>query len=130
MRRIASDVGTGEGHERTVGLTEEDLAVRAGTTVQRLRELIAIGILRPGPSGSEPFSEGDALRVQLVEHLAHSGIAPTSVAAAIEGGGLLLSFLDNPPGPTPRARAPLALSHPPPPASATPRRAPPRRSLR
>src|SRR4029450_7045066 len=102
MRRIASDVGTGEGHERTVGLTEEDLAVRAGTTVQRLRELIAIGILRPGASGSEPFSEGDALRVQLVEHLAHSGIAPTSVAAAIEGGGLSLSFLDNLPGPAPR----------------------------
>src|SRR4029450_847068 len=59
MRRIASDVGTGEGHERTVGLTEEDLAARAGTTVQRLRELIAIGLLPPGATGSEPFREGD-----------------------------------------------------------------------
>jgi len=85
-----------------VGLTEEDLATRAGTTAERLRELIAIGIIRPGPSAREPFSEGDALRVQLVEHLAASGIAPTSVATAIERGALSLSFLDNMPGPAPR----------------------------
>jgi hypothetical protein len=86
-----------------MGLTEQDLATRAGTTVERLAELIAIGIIRPGAGGSEPFSEADALRVQLVEHLAESGIPPTSVAAAIERGALSLSFLDNLPGPAPRA---------------------------
>jgi class 3 adenylate cyclase len=85
-----------------MGLTEEDLATRAGTTVGRLRELIAFGIIRPGPSAREPFTEGDALRVQLVEHLASSGIAPATVAAAIERGALSLSFLDNLPGPAPR----------------------------
>ena len=92
------------GRERSVGLTEEDLAARAGTTVERLRELIAMGIIRPGPSANDPFSEGDALRVQLVEHLAASGIPPTSVAAAIERGALSLSFLDNLPGPAPRVQ--------------------------
>ena len=40
--------------------------------------------------------------MQLVEHLAESGIPPTSVAAAIERGALSLSFLDNLPGPAPR----------------------------
>jgi adenylate cyclase len=85
-----------------VGLTEGDIATRAGTTVERLRELIAIGIIRPERSAREPFSEGDALRVQLVEHLADSGIPATSVAAAIERGALSLSFLDNLPGPAPR----------------------------
>jgi class 3 adenylate cyclase len=40
--------------------------------------------------------------VQLVEHLADSGIPATSVAAAIERGALSLSFLDNLPGPAPR----------------------------
>ncbi len=92
------------GRERSVGLTEEDLAARAGTTFERLRELIAMGIIRPGPSANDPFSEGDALRVQLVEHLAASGIPPTSVAAAIERGALSLSFLDNLPGPAPRVQ--------------------------
>src|SRR4029450_10593839 len=92
-----------KGREGPVGrLTEEDLATRAGTTVERLRELIAIGIIRPGPNAREPFSEGDALRVQLVEHLADSGIAPTSVATAIDRGALSLSFLDKMPGPAPR----------------------------
>ena len=93
-----------------MGLTEQDLATRAGTTVERLAELIAIGIIRPGAGGSEPFSEGDALRVQLVEHLAESGIPPTSVAAAIERGALSLSFLDNLPGPAPRVERPTPIS--------------------
>ena len=40
--------GYGEVMRGLWGRTEEDLATRAGTTVERLAELIAIGIIRPG----------------------------------------------------------------------------------
>lgn len=67
----------GMGH---VGLTEEEVARRAGATRERVRELVEVGILAPGGDPEEPFTSGDALRVQLVDDLERSGIAPARVA--------------------------------------------------
>jgi adenylate cyclase len=84
-----------------MGLNEAEVARRAGTTLERVRELIALGIIRPAPDGHESMSNGDALRAQLVEELALAGVPLDSVAAAITSGALSLSYLDRFPGPSP-----------------------------
>jgi adenylate cyclase len=86
-----------------LGLTEEEVARRAGTTRERVRELVELGILARGSDPGEPFRGGDALRIQLVEELAAFGIPPTRVAAAISDGALSLSYLDWFPDPSPRS---------------------------
>lgn len=86
-----------------MSLTEEEVARRAGTTRERVRELVELEILARGPDADAPFRGGDALRVQLVEELAAYGIPPTRVAAAIASGALSLSYLDWFPDPSPRS---------------------------
>jgi adenylate cyclase len=85
-----------------LGLTEEEVARRAATTRERVRELVELGILTRTSDADEPFRGGDALRVQLVEELEAFGIPATRVAAAISSGALSLSYLDWFPDPSPR----------------------------
>jgi len=80
-----------------VGLTEEEVARRAATTPERVRELVEVGVL------AEPFAGGDALRVQIVDELEAHGIPPANVAAALADGKLSLAYLDRLPGPAPRS---------------------------
>ena len=86
-----------------MGLTEDEVARRAATTRERVRELVDLGVLAPEPDSDEPFRRGDALRVQLVDELEASGISPARVAEAISGGALSLSYLDRFPDPPPRS---------------------------
>jgi adenylate cyclase len=86
-----------------MALTEEDVARRAATTRERVRELVELGIIGQGPDSNEPFRRGDALRAQIVEELRAFGIPPTRVAAAISAGALSLSYLDWFPDPSPRS---------------------------
>lgn len=86
-----------------MGLSEAEVARRAATTPERVRELVELGILARGSDAEEPFRGGDALRVQLVEELAVFGIPPMRVAAAISSGALSLSYLDWFPDPSPRS---------------------------
>jgi adenylate cyclase len=85
------------------GLTDEEVARRAGTTVGRVRELAELGILRPNPASDEPFGSGDALRAQLVQELEAFGIPPRQVATALSEGVLTLNYLDRFPDPPPRS---------------------------
>jgi adenylate cyclase len=86
-----------------LGLTEEEVVRRAGTTRERVHELVELGVLAPAPDSEEPFRSGDALRVQLVEELDAFGIPPTRVAEALSEGALSLSYLDRFPDPPPRS---------------------------
>jgi adenylate cyclase len=85
------------------GLTEEEVAQRAGTGRERVRELVDLGVLTRGDADDGPFRNGDALRVQLVDELEAGGIPPERVAAAIADGALSLAYLDWFPDPPPRA---------------------------
>ena len=69
-------------------LTELEVARRAGSTPERVRALVELGVLAPGPDSEEPFVDADAMRVELVEELAASGIPPEKIAAAMSGGAL------------------------------------------
>jgi hypothetical protein len=86
-----------------VSPSEDDVAERARTTSERIRELVELGVIGRRPDATEPFGNGDALRVELVEELAASGVPPQSVAAAMASGDLSLSYLDKFPGPSPRS---------------------------
>ena len=86
-----------------MGLTEAEVAQRAGTTPARVRELVEVGVLSPGADPDRPFRSGDALRVQLVEELAACGLEPARVADALSRGALSLSYLDWFPDPPPRS---------------------------
>src|SRR5215211_7212830 len=86
-----------------MGLSEEEVARRAGTTTERVRELASLGIVGAAAGSEEPYRRGDALRAHLVEELDGFGIPPARVAAAIADGALSLSYLDWFPDPSPRA---------------------------
>jgi adenylate cyclase len=86
----------------TSGLTEAEIAQRAGSTPERVRELVELGIIGQGPPEA-PFRSGDVLRVQLVEELEAFDIAPARVATALSEGALTLSYLDKLPDPPPRS---------------------------
>jgi adenylate cyclase len=98
---------TGDGRKnedvQPPGLTEDEVARRAGTTHERVRELVDAGVLDPAPGSETPFRRGDALRVQLVDELERFGIPPRRVAEAIASGALSLSYLDLFPDPSPRS---------------------------
>jgi len=85
-----------------LGLTEEEVARRAGVTRERIRELVEVGVL------AEPFRPGDPLRVQLVDELEAFDVPPARVAEAIAAGKLTLSYLDKFPPPPPRSDRTLA----------------------
>jgi adenylate cyclase len=86
-----------------VGLTEADIARLANTTEERVRELVELGILVPGPDPKAPFRAGDALRAQLVEELRSGGVPPARIAEALSRGALSLGYLDRFPPPSPRS---------------------------
>ena len=69
-------------------------ADRAGTTVENMRQLVELGILRPDADGR--FSEGDIRRVRVIEGLVASSIPLDLVARAIRTGEFSLDFVDAP----------------------------------
>jgi adenylate cyclase len=92
----------GRGRAR-LGLTEHEVAERTGSTPERVRALVKLGVLVPGPDSEQPYVDGDALRVKLVQELEESGISPTEIAEALSRGALSLSYLDRFPGPSVRS---------------------------
>jgi len=74
------------------GLTEADLSVRAGTTTEQIRRVVAVGIVAPDEQGL--FRAGDIQRVRLAEAFERSGISLESIGQAIASGHLSFSFVD------------------------------------
>jgi adenylate cyclase len=74
-------------------LSLQELAERAGATVEQLERLVELGILEPANS-DEPFRSGDILRVRAVAALEGSGVQPEQIAAAMAAGELSFGYLD------------------------------------
>jgi adenylate cyclase len=89
--------------DRPGALTEAEVARRADTSPERVRELVGLGIVAQGSDPTAPFRSGDPVRIRLVDELEASGIPPATVAAAMASGSLTLSYLDRLPGPAPRS---------------------------
>ena len=69
-------------------------AQRAGISVDELRRLVGLGVLRP--DAEEQFTSGDVRRAALVESLAAAGVPLDGLGAAMRSGQFSLDFLDAP----------------------------------
>ena len=68
-------------------LTEEELAKRASTTVERVRELVELGIL---DREDGTFARRDVMRARVVNDLERKGIDAVALATALASGDLTL----------------------------------------
>lgn len=73
-------------------VTEEELAERAGTTVERVRELVDLGLLRP-EAGT--FPRGDIMRARVVLELERKGMDAAALGAGVASGHLTLGYLES-----------------------------------
>jgi adenylate cyclase len=73
-------------------LTEHDVADRAGTTPERVRQLVELGILQPAGGA---FRRPDVLRARVVVDLDAMGIDADAVATALATGDLSLGYLES-----------------------------------
>jgi class 3 adenylate cyclase len=76
------------------GISERDVAERAGVSPGDLAKLIAAGILVPGPDGS--FADGDARRARMYRSLEQAGLPIETLATALQKGEVRFDFLDLP----------------------------------
>jgi len=74
------------------GLTEVELAERAGTDGEQVRRLAGAGIVEPDADGM--FRAGDIQRVRVAEACERAGIALDDMGRAVASGHLSFSFLD------------------------------------
>jgi adenylate cyclase len=72
--------------------TEEELADRAGTTVEHVRELADLGILQ---SEQGTFPRRDVVRVRVVVELEAKGMDAAALGAAVASGHLTLGYLES-----------------------------------
>ena len=73
-------------------LTEAELAGRSGTTPDRIRQLVAFGILGPDDDGA--FPRRDVMRTRVVAYLEGLGIEAADLGRALEAGHLTLGYLE------------------------------------
>ena len=94
-----------------------ELAERSGVNVQRLRQLVDLGILSPDAAGR--FQPADIQRVRIIQALDRAGIAPAQIGQLIAAGAYSLDWAQVLfPDPTPQvtttfqqAAAELGLPH-------------------
>jgi adenylate cyclase len=73
-------------------LTADELAERAGTRIERVRELVDLGILEPTDG---TFLRRDVMRVRVVAELEAKGMDPNALASALASGHLTLGYLES-----------------------------------
>ena len=77
---------------RSDRLTEAELAGRSGTTPDRIRELVELGILGPDDDGT--FPRRDVMRTRVVAYLQEMGIGAADLGRALQSGHLTLGYLE------------------------------------
>jgi adenylate cyclase len=73
-------------------LTEEEIAARAGISIERVRALVDLGILA---ADEGRFLPRDVLRARVVADLESKGIDAAALAAALATGDLTLGYLES-----------------------------------
>ncbi|HYT81708.1 MAG TPA: adenylate/guanylate cyclase domain-containing protein [Actinomycetota bacterium] len=75
------------------GFTSEELAQRAGVSVDFIDRLVELRIISPG-EGDSSFSAGDVRRARFVHGLEQGGVALEAVGSAVQSGDLSFAFFD------------------------------------
>jgi adenylate cyclase len=73
-------------------LTVEDLARRAGTTTERIQQLVDLGLLEPE---GQAFRRRDVMRARVIEDLQAKGLDTEALASALRSGDLKLGYLES-----------------------------------
>jgi adenylate cyclase len=73
-------------------LTAEELAERAGTSVERIGKLVDLGILEPDDGA---FARREVMRARTVAHLESMGIEAEALARALASNHLTLGYLES-----------------------------------
>lgn len=73
-------------------LSEDELARRSGTSVERIRDLRDLGIIEPADDGT--FPRRDVMRARVVAYLQTMGIEADDLGRAIDSGHLTLGYLE------------------------------------
>jgi adenylate cyclase len=73
-------------------LSEEELAKRAGTTIEHVRDLVRMGLLEPEAGA---FRRRDVMHVRVVQELEAKGMDAKALASAVASGHLELGYLES-----------------------------------
>ena len=74
--------------------SRDEVARRAGVTIDAISRLVELGLLHP--IDGDRFISGDVRRAGLVEALAGAGISVELLADAVRNGALAMDFMDDP----------------------------------
>ncbi len=85
---FVEDAAVGE----TDRLSEEELAKRADCGVERIRQLIELGIIQPDAEGT--FGRSDVMRCRAIAELERTGIGLEALAKALATGHLTLGYME------------------------------------
>src|ERR671937_1234556 len=83
------DAAAGTDRDR---LTEGELATRAGATVERVRELVELGLIEPQDGC---YRQRDVMRARVVDELKAKGLDTHALASAFASGHLSLGHLES-----------------------------------
>lgn len=75
------------------GFTREELAQRAGVSVDYLDRLVELRIISPS-EGNSPFTGGDVRRARFTHGLEQGGLPLEAVGSAVQSGDLSFAFFD------------------------------------
>jgi adenylate cyclase len=79
---------------RMTGLSETDLAARAGTARDRIRQMAQLGLIGQREGENHSYQVGDIQWVRMLEAFEEAGISLTDMGRAVAEGSMSLSFLD------------------------------------
>ena len=76
------------------GLSETELAVRAGIRPERVRQMAELGLIGVREGEDTSYRPGDIQRIRLLEAFQEAGLSLSDMGRAVSAGRLSLSFLD------------------------------------
>jgi adenylate cyclase len=76
------------------GISEREVAERAGVEAGYVTRLVGVGVLMPDGDGT--FTEGDVRRARLYQGLERTGLPLEAIREALDAGKLSFGWLDNP----------------------------------
>ncbi|HEV2950863.1 MAG TPA: adenylate/guanylate cyclase domain-containing protein [Actinomycetota bacterium] len=76
------------------GISEQEVAERAGVEGSFVTRLVDVGVLAPG--ADDTFTEGDVRRTRLYQGLERTGLPLEAIREALDAGQLSFGWLDNP----------------------------------
>jgi adenylate cyclase len=74
-------------------LEEDELARRSGTSIERVRELVSLGVIERAEDGS--FPRRDVMRTRMVAYLRTMGIEADEIGRGLASGHLTLGYLES-----------------------------------